>query len=157
YGQPPQYFYRAYANQSWSAWEAVTPSITGNQIVAVVWRGRLNLFWVTFFKKGQANTTPSSGSSDTVGKMSFDQLTQAINNFRAQPQVQVQLHWSEYFEGKWSKEVTTDLNQFPPIDVDDGFDPDFNNHVHVSKEVDANGNEGAVRIHLDLQGVDEFY
>jgi peptidoglycan hydrolase-like protein with peptidoglycan-binding domain len=152
YGQPHQYFYRTYANQSWSAWEAVTPSITGNQIVAVVWRGRLNLFWVTFFKKGQANPIQSSSDGSTnLGSLPFDHLTGAINNSRAQPQVQAQLHWSEYFQGKWSKEVTTEIDQFPVINVDDYFDPDYGNHIHVSKEVDANGNEGAVRIHLFLR------
>jgi hypothetical protein len=31
-----------------------------------------------------------------------------------------------------------------------GFNPDTNIYIHVSKEIDINGNEGAVKIHLDL-------
>jgi hypothetical protein len=51
YNQPHKYFYRRYSNHMWTPWEPVTAEIEGDHIVAVVWRERLHLFWVTFLEK----------------------------------------------------------------------------------------------------------
>jgi hypothetical protein len=51
HNQPHKYFYRRYANGAWTPWEPVTAEIEGDHIVAVMWRERLHLFWVTFLEK----------------------------------------------------------------------------------------------------------
>src|SRR5262249_53267089 len=153
---PHKYFYRKYAGQSWSAWEVVTPSIDGNHIVAVVWRGRLNLFWLTFTMKSKPQPTEDAiGDTTHVADLSLGDLWKKLTNAAPQQQVQVQLNWSEYYQGKWSDRITTELSRYPAINVMADFDPSTV-YVHVSKEVDARGNEGAVRIHLDFPDVYEI-
>jgi hypothetical protein len=122
--KPYKYFYRTWSDQSWSAWELVTPQIQGNHIVCVVWRGRLNLFWLTFTPSNQPPLDPK-------------------NPPPPQPQYLVQLNWSEYFQGKWGTALTFDTKT---IDVATYYDVDATWLVYVTKEVDSNGNEGAVNI-----------
>jgi hypothetical protein len=145
YGHPHKYFFRTYAfsTGTWSNWEPVTFDIEGDHIVPVVWRGRLNLFWVTFLVK----------ASPSTGGFSFRTLAdQTISSADPDKQVQLQLHWSEYSQGKWSNRISTDLSRAEVIATTPDFDPNHV-HVHVSKEF-TNGEEGAVRIHVDLPHVD---
>ena len=58
YSDPPEYFYRRYAHEMWTPWEPMSVEIQGDHIVPVMWRDRLNLFWVTFMDKGDPNATP---------------------------------------------------------------------------------------------------
>jgi hypothetical protein len=150
YAQPHKYFYRTYANGAWSAWEAVNLDIDGNHIVLVVWRGRLNVFWATFLSQALAPQSSSGGGgSDTVSNLHFGDLVNDIFSGTSEPQVKIQLHWSEYLQGKWTTPISTDVNKFQPVVVPQGFDAN-NIPIHVSTEVDVSGSEGAVRIHLDL-------
>lgn len=157
YGKPHQYFYRSFSGQTWSAWQVVDPKIEGDHIAVMVWRGRLNLFWLTFSTDVEG---PGSASTDTdtkpVGEMSFQTLSGKLYAAESKLHLSVQLHWSELFQGKWSNPVATDFLKTPGIDLDPGFDPNRDIYVHVSKEIDADGNERAAKIHLDLQGYDEF-
>jgi hypothetical protein len=148
YGHPHKYFYRTYSTGTWSGWVSVTPDIESNHIVLAIWRGRLNVFWLTFITKQQA---PSGGSGGkNINDFGINDLSSAIEGSNARPQLQIQLHWSEYFQGKWSNRISTDVNKFTPIGVFAGFTPDRDIYIHVSKEIDSNGNEGAVKIHLDI-------
>lgn len=158
YGIPHKYFYRTYSSGSWSGWEAVTPNIEGNHIVLAIWRGRLNIFWLTFVQKPQLNSNASSDSdTTTVANLSFGDLSSKLSSSAPQTQLQVQLNWCEYFQGKWSNPISTDIDRYPPITgLEDSFDVNQDVYVHVSKEVDSDGNEGAVKIHLDLNGYDTF-
>ncbi|MFN8499658.1 MAG: neuraminidase-like domain-containing protein [Anaerolineae bacterium] len=61
--EPFRYFYRRYAHEMWTPWEPMPVEIEGNHIVPVVWRDRLNIFWVTFID----NPDPSAGASDETG------------------------------------------------------------------------------------------
>lgn len=142
YGIPHKYFYRTYSAGMWSAWQAVTPDIESDHIVLAVWKGRVNLFWVTFVPTAQP---PDAISGNTFGDMANMHVSQA----KAQSQVQVQLHWSEYFQGKWSNRISTDVKKSPVVFVHEGFDAS-SVYIHVSKEVDSDGNEPAVSIHLDF-------
>src|SRR5262249_3671058 len=145
------YFYRTYSTGAWSAWQAVDPDIESNHIVLAVWKGRLNVFWVNITPRAQKPDTPPGNPSGTsASSLSLNDLTGGIEGSGPRQQIQVQLNWSEYFQGKWSDRIATDMNRYDPVDVFDGFNPDTNVFIHVSKEVDSNGNEGAVRIHLDL-------
>jgi len=158
YGKPHKYFYRTYSNQTWSAWEVVSPDIEGDHLAVMVWRGRVNLFWLTFLNQGSGPAGSSTDSDSTqVGQMTFKDLSGRVFEATPQFQIQVQLHWSEYFQGKWSNPISTDIARAPSIGgLNPGFDPNREIYLHVSKEFDANGNEKAAKIHLDLQGYDEF-
>jgi hypothetical protein len=142
YSHPHEYFYRTYATGSWSAWEAVTPDIDGNHIVLAVWRGRLNLFWVTFISQPQAPPLQSG--------LLFGDLTNAdISSAKAQQQYQLQLHWTEYLQGKWSNPIASDVSRSKPVPVADGFVPSTVG-IRVSKEVADDGSEGALKVLLDF-------
>ncbi len=150
FGHPHKYFYRTYESGTWSGWVAVTPDIEGDHIALAIWRGRLNIFWLTFVLKAEA-PTPSGTTSAGVGGLPFDTLTTDIFTGKPQKQVQVQLHWVEYFQGKWSNRISTDVAKSDEINVLDNFDTTYRDvHIHVTKEVDASGNEGAVKIHVDF-------
>jgi hypothetical protein len=154
YGHPHKYFYRTYSSGTWSGWEAVTPDIEGNHITLLIWKGRLNVFWVTFISQPQPPQTTGDTGGGAVSGLTFDQLAGAISSAQAIPQVQVQLHWIEYFQGKWTNRISSEINTSAIITgIGDKFDPDSNAFIHVTKEVDSAGNEGAVRIHLDLSNI----
>jgi len=157
YGKPHKYFYRSFSHQTWSAWQVVDPKIEGDHIAVIVWRGRINLFWLTFSTQVEGPGAPST-DTDTkpVGEMTFQTLSNKLYAAESKLHFQAQLHWSEYFQGKWSNPVATDFRGAPSIEVNADFDPDRDVYIHVSKEVDADGVERAAKIHLDLQGYDEF-
>ncbi|MFN8471147.1 MAG: neuraminidase-like domain-containing protein [Anaerolineae bacterium] len=60
YLEPFRYFYRRYSHEMWTPWEPMPVEIEGHHIVPVVWRDRLNVFWVTFID----NLDPNAGASD---------------------------------------------------------------------------------------------
>jgi hypothetical protein len=69
----------------------------------------------------------------------------------------VQLHWSEYLQGKWTNRISSDVEKSDLIAVHEDFDP-RTVHIRVSKEM-AQGNEGAIRIYLDFPAIyeDDYY
>jgi len=151
YGHPHKYFYRTYSNGLWSGWIPVTPEIDGNHIVLVVWQGRLNIFWATFIKQNQPpqKPGPAQANDPVAANIKFNELAGDIfTTALPQAMVQIQLHWVEYFQGKWSNRISSNLNKSQPIPVPQDFVPN-DVLIHVSKEVDSSGNEGAVKIHLD--------
>jgi hypothetical protein len=157
HSKPKKYFYRTFANGVWSGWVPVSPDIEGDHVVAVIWRERLNVFWLTFVVQGTAPTTPAatSNADGTSGgsKVTDLTLTDLSNSLQygGAPSftAQVQLNWSEYYQGKWSTRRSSDIHRFDPIPVSDGFNPVTEVYVHASIETDAEGNETAVRIHMD--------
>lgn len=157
YSHPHKYFVRTYSAGVWSGWMAVDPDIDGNHIVLVIWRGRLNVFWVKFIpqtKQPGAPATDSSNNQPVSGLDSNNLVNAMMVTAGAEPQVKVQLNWVEYFQGKWSKPISTDVKRQQPLIVPQDFDPD-EVPISVSKEIDANGNEGAVRIHLGFAYPDD--
>ena len=64
--EQPDYFYRRYASHMWTPWEPVDAEIEGDHVVAVVWRERLHLFWVTFVDKPppEPEKAPDKTSAD---------------------------------------------------------------------------------------------
>jgi hypothetical protein len=148
YGRPQKYFYRRFAFGTWTAWEPVTVDIEGDHPAVVIWRERLHLFWLTLAQVTQTPTTASQGSDGTtLVNMTFGELSQNLFSARPAKQIKLQLNWSEYFQGKWTDRRSSDLNRARPTEVADDFDP-LQTYIHVSKEYDDNGNEGAVLILL---------
>src|SRR6202030_898721 len=103
YSHPHRYFYRTHSTAGWSAWQAVTPDIESDHIVLAVWKGRLCVFWVTFISSPEAPGSSAPISNDgQVASLKFGDLAANINAAKATPKMKIQLHWSEYFQGKWS-------------------------------------------------------
>jgi hypothetical protein len=155
YSHPHKYFYRTYSNGAWTGWQAVPLDIESDHIVLAVWRSRLNLVWLTFVTRTQAL---SSGTSDTtaLASLQFNSFESTVLSGKPQKQVQVQLHWSEFVQGKWTNRISTDVGKSQPINVLDSFDP-TQVHPHVTKEIDANGNEGALLVHVDFPAPGQLY
>jgi DNA-binding transcriptional regulator YdaS (Cro superfamily) len=138
YAQPHRYFYRRYADGTWTPWEAVGVEIEGDHVAAVVWRGRLHLFWVTFMDRpahppGKAESSPRELAEESSGSL-------------VQMYVDVQLSWAEYFQGAWTGRSSGDFGE--PMRARVG--PRFDRRevlLFVAKEME-DGEERAVRIEL---------
>lgn len=142
---PHKYFYRTFAHQMWTPWVPVTIDIDGNHIVAVVWKQRLHLFWVTFMEKAQHNAMTSS--KKTYQNTGNDQISLPPK------QVDVQLNWCEYFQSAWTPRQSSDfgtLDQLTNLGSDTFHSDDVYIYVSVEHTTDAGGNavEGAVNIYL---------
>jgi len=150
YGHPHKYFYRTYSSSTWSGWVPVTPDIESDHVVMAIWKGRLNLFWVTFIQQAQPPAQPAAtGDTTPVSSLDFGHLATNIYAGAPMTKVQVQLHWAEYVQGKWSNRVSSDVNTYGSVLVNTPFNPK-KVFIHISKEMDATGTEGALRIHLDF-------
>ena len=148
YGHPHKYFYRTYSSGTWSGWEAVTPDIEGNHIVLAMWRGRLNLFWLTFITKQQGlQEAPAASPETIIGITLFGAI--AGNMFSARPQRRSINCTGANTSREMEQPESTDVNKFRAINVFDGFNP--GSFISTSpRRSTTNGNEGAVKIHLDL-------
>ena len=157
HGKPMKYFYRTFSNDIWSGWLPVTTDMEGDHIVAVIWRGRLNLFWLTFAVRGaitpptqaQAASADPTPPTTKLTELSFSDLAPMVVSAKPPRTVQIQLNWSEYYQGKWTPRRSSDLNRFPAFPVNDSFDPTSGVYVRASIDTDANGDETSVRIHMD--------
>ncbi|WP_068819221.1 neuraminidase-like domain-containing protein [Phormidesmis priestleyi] len=149
YSLPHKYFYRRYAHQMWTPWEPIAAEIEGDHVVAVIWRERLHLFWVTFMEKGGSNPDGASiPGNPNLASATLSQIMSASSQ-TVQKQVEVQLNWSEYFQGQWTNRESSGFGQ--PMSVEVPFD--FQNQqvfIHVTKEYDS-GEERAVKIHLHFE------
>ncbi len=133
YSQPHKYFYRRYVDQMWTPWDPVNVDIEGDHLAPIVWRDRLYLFWVTFTDK----PLPTSKTVENI--------------------VQIQLHWSEFLQGKWSTRESGAFSTTIQQTVNHQFDPKLVS-IHVSKDSDAKmGEEGGVCIALGGDIKKAFY
>jgi peptidoglycan hydrolase-like protein with peptidoglycan-binding domain len=151
FGLPHQYFYRRYAHRMWTAWEPVTAEIDGEHIVAVMWRERLHLFWLTFMEKVRKSEGGSqTGEMKPLGGLPAGDLVKAAvqtSEGAIRRSLDIQLNWSEYFQGEWTVRVSSGFGY--PIDDFGPFDPS-KVFVMVSKDSDPEtGTESALWIHLD--------
>jgi hypothetical protein len=134
---PHEYFYRRYAFGMWTPWEPVTAEIESDHVVAVMWRERLHLFWLTFLEKAEERV-------DEDRKLE-DMGSEKVGDVRPLRRVEIQLNWCEYFQGEWRTRESTGfgapVSATVPLDFDsaDVF-------IHVTLEVV--GGAAVVRIHL---------
>jgi hypothetical protein len=149
YSHPHVYFYRTYSSGTWSGWEAVSANIEGDHIAIALWKGRLNLFWVTYIDKAQAPPAQLSADGQAVSSLDMSNLSSAIVSLTAQSLVHPQVHWCEYYQGKWSKPISSDTTKYAPIAVASGFDPS-QIYIRITKEGDESTGEGAIKVHLDF-------
>ena len=150
YSHPHKYFYRTYTSLAWTPWISVTPDIDGDHIALAIWKGRLNVFWITWITQTQ---TPSSSSTDNtqLSSIEFSTLTGDISTAgKSIKLIQPQLHWCDYYQGKWSTRISSDINKYQPIAVADAFAPS-QVRIRINKEGGgATAGEGAVKVILDF-------
>jgi len=137
---PHEYFYRTYAHQVWMPWEPIEAEIESDHVAAVVWRDRLHVFWVTFME--QAQNAPPGGKS--IKSFADESAAYAPGK-----QVEVQLHWTERFQGAWSTREAGAEGRTLSLSAGAQFYPE-DALIHVSKEY-AEGEERALLIHLGGQ------
>ncbi|MFL6201533.1 MAG: neuraminidase-like domain-containing protein [Thermoanaerobaculia bacterium] len=142
FGRPHKYFYRRYQHRMWTPWEPVPVEIDGDHVVAVIWRQRLHLFWVSFLDKAK----PAGEQAIAVD------FTKSISvPTGPERQVDVQLSWSEYFQGEWTTRESSGFSRPITVDVAKSFDSG-EVFIYAVKEYDGSGEEAAVRIQLDGDG-----
>jgi hypothetical protein len=144
---PHKYFYRRYTHQMWTPWEPITVDIQGDHVVAVVWRDRLHLFWVTFLEKSKQDSDPASATDDT--ELAHAKLKTTITQIAAvsgSKIVEVQLNWSEYFQGDWKTSEAGGFSDPIRVSVVANFDS-RSVFIYTYKEY-VDGEEGAVEINL---------
>jgi peptidoglycan hydrolase-like protein with peptidoglycan-binding domain len=141
HGTPHKYFYRRYAHHMWTPWEPVTIEIEGDHVVAVVWKERLHLFWVTFLEKAEKDSSTKIDDSATVG-------TIAKTAFSTEPlkSVEIQLNCSDYFQGQWTVRESSGFGLSPSmsISVEQNFTP---HDVFISASYESKDDPG-VKINL---------
>ncbi len=148
YSHPHKYFYRTYSSGVWTGWEAVSAKIEGDHIALAMWKGRLNLFWVTYITQAQPAPPPPAGG-DPITKLGLGDIVDSIVSSAPTTLVQPHLHWCEYYQGKWSTPISSDTKKYQPIAVGSGFDTK-QVYVRITKDLDESGNEGALKLHLDF-------
>ncbi len=135
YTAPHKYFYRSYDNQSWTPWIPVTTEIDGDHLVAIVWRDRLHVFWVTFVAKADTEDIDSSSNQ-------WEIANQALGALIRPRKIDIQLNWTEYFRGEWTQRSTGALGSTYTATVSPTYDP-ADEFIHATLGLD-----GAVRINL---------
>jgi hypothetical protein len=97
--------------------------------------------------------------SDTISGMNSKDFLNNLKNSVAQaPQkmVEVQLNWSEYYQGQWTTRESSGFGKPIKAAVNNDFDRS-KVLIYVSKEIDEKGDERAVKIHLNGAGFESTY
>lgn len=105
YSEPRTYFYRQYSHQMWTPWEPVEAEIEGNTIVLTMWRGRLHIFWFSFFEMPEEAESTETVKIEELGAKSSQELSRR-KGYRPR------LNWCTR-----SKEGWTDAEAFDPQTV----------------------------------------
>jgi Neuraminidase-like domain/Putative peptidoglycan binding domain/Salmonella virulence plasmid 28.1kDa A protein len=133
-GAHRKYYFRELQYGSWTPWTEIKIDCEDMPITPIVWNGRLMLFWLKITKtttpqfpksssaSGTAVTSLTLGDLQSYGQQSVSQQTQSNLT------VSAVLCWSEYYNGKWQPQKSSDVNRpttIGPSDTD-GFDVDRN-------------------------------
>ena len=114
---PYKFFYRRWnAYRKWTAWEKLPVDIRmveagvdgGVQLLPVVWKNRLFLFWPEF---SRIDNDPGTTGSKSAKSASEDPLS----TFKAERYYEIRLGYSEYADGKWTpKKLTKEFIEQEP-------------------------------------------
>lgn len=95
-GKPHKYFYRRRINgKRWTPWEPIPLDIAGEQVLPIVYRNVLHLFWLSTQER---DTGPSEITVPKEGETINASRSPQIREFR--------LEWSTYSNGRWSPKKT---------------------------------------------------
>ncbi|MBL8927833.1 MAG: peptidoglycan-binding protein [Pseudonocardia sp.] len=136
YNVPRTYYYRRLVGNRWTPWEAVGAQIEGDHVTAVVYQGRLHVFWVTFLEQGSTVTTGNQSyqerEEETIEKPKVD--------------VQAQLHVTELISGQWTPRISSEL--LTVVSQVRRFFPAFIT-LYPTRNRDGSGADTSVTIRLD--------
>lgn len=144
--RPHEYYYRRHAHRMWSPWEPVPVDIEGDHVVVVVWRKRVHVFWVDFLTQNATDESPNTTDTRPAGELPLHEVNRALLR-RPQRRIELQLNWSDRYEGKWSERETSGFAAPRELLVDQDFEA-TSVFIHATKEIREDGGEGAVLIHL---------
>ena len=135
-GAHRKYYYRRREYGSWTPWEQIKLDIEDNPVIPVVWNDRLLLLWLQIIREvpiaGPDTTvlgpTGSDGQEKPIAQVSIGEMkANASTSVNVRPpvaEVRAILCWSEYRDGKWQEQRTSDVNR--PADLGNypvgGFD-----------------------------------
>jgi hypothetical protein len=140
YAAPHKYFYRRFASGTWSPWEPVGVDVEGDHVVAVVWRERLHLFWLTF--KETAETNAGGSTPKDLG----NRPVKGLSGMRKH--VEISLNWSDYVDGSWTPRAASKTSTVIRREITETFDA-AKMLVFVGTEVDWTGTE---QLHVYVVG-----
>ena len=83
----------------------------------------------------------STFETTSVSDMTLDQLRSEIMTWQQQKKVDIHLHWSEYFQGRWMARESSNLEHPAEITVDRNFDKS-KVLIRASKQIFEDGQEG---------------
>lgn len=109
-GANRKHFYRRREYGSWTPWEQLRLDIEGDPVLPVVWKNRLFIFWLRILQHSSLDT-PTAPS----GTLSEVQAADVIPSDPPRVTLQALLCWSEYYNGKWQAQRTSDADQ--PLDL----------------------------------------
>ncbi|MEP7107393.1 MAG: neuraminidase-like domain-containing protein [Ferruginibacter sp.] len=119
-GLAHKYYYRRFENHSyWTPWEKIDQDIEGEPLLPVIWKNRLFLTWFNIVQKGAEGTVPSKPNPKD-----WTDLTSKVN-------VELNLCWSEYYNGRWQPKKTSDVND-PWVFIKNGENKPFNRNSLIS-------------------------
>jgi hypothetical protein len=142
-GAHRKHYFRQLQYGNWTPWTEIKIDCEDMPVTPIVWNGRLMLFWLKVTKsvtpQSASGDSPLNGgrhSSDNINNMSLDDF-QSFGQASAGKQktsnvnVSAVLSWSEYYNGKWQPQKSSDVNRPTFIGVYDtdgpySFDVDRN-------------------------------
>jgi hypothetical protein len=117
------HYFRQLRYGSWTPWEEVKIECEDMPITPMVWNGRLMVFWLKINKTTTPQPVPAgtqltggNKSTSNINDMSLDDFQQygaAGSSRQTQGNVTVSavLCWSEYYNGKWQPQKSSDVNR----------------------------------------------
>jgi peptidoglycan hydrolase-like protein with peptidoglycan-binding domain len=139
-GAHRKYYFRELQYGSWTPWTEMPVECEDLPVTPIVWNGRLMLFWLKISKTSLpqsigSSTTLASGdnSSSKLTGLSLDDMqsygkTSLGQQTKNNEVVSAVLYWSEYYNGKWQAQKSSDVHRPTAVGAFDSgtFDPDRN-------------------------------
>jgi hypothetical protein len=110
------YYYRYFDGAAWAPWQRIPLVIEGDPVLPVVWNNRLLLFWLGVVKQSNTDNGASFGTgtnaSEPITSANLGDLKGALtpDSSVGLTKVYFNLHWSEFYNGKWQPAKSSDPN-----------------------------------------------
>ena len=140
-----KYFYRRLESLVWTPWEPIPIKIEGDHIAAIVWKERLNIFWVTFTERSM------SGNSNNIDDQTMDKVKLGDLKENSKLTVRPILNWCERFQGEWKAPESSNFISNAEVGVDDSFDK-RKVFISIEKAYGENGEEAGIFVRLEGSG-----
>jgi hypothetical protein len=115
-GTGAKYYFRQFANGSWSPWVQMPIDPEDLPVTPIVWNGRLFVFWLKMARQTPVSTSSmqtdpdtTSLAAQTIGAMQG--AAQSSASQQTQVTVTASLCWSEFYNNKWQPTKMSDLRR----------------------------------------------